>query len=136
MKKKCIFWPRAWVNLFGKMRFWRLWKSFFSSPKKVSFSPPLEKYDFWDFEKFWLYSQKEFIFSSRTSWNLISSLMLTENKKWKKKKTAFFDQEHGLTSLEKWDFGDFEKVFLVVQKKFLFLYKVIKHYFYSSFDQI
>ena len=71
-----------------------------------------------------LYSQKEFLFSSRTSLNLISSLMLAENKKMKKK-IAFFDHEHGLTSLQKWDFGYFEKVFLVVQKSFFFSTKLL-----------
>ena len=141
----------------------------------------MEKYHFGDVEKCYFYSQKEFFFLSRTLLNLMSNLVLTENKNWKKvnffspkawvnpfgkvqfvglgkilslsrtllnlissliltenkmKKIAFLDQGHGLTSLEKWDFGDFEKVFSIVQKSFFFLYKVIKHYFYSYFDQI
>ena len=55
-EKNCIFWPKA----------------------------PLEKYNFWDFEKFCLYSKKKVCFLSRTLLNLISTLILTENKTWKK----------------------------------------------------
>ena len=53
------------------------------------------------------------------------------------KKLAFFDQKHGLTPLEKCDFWDSQKcLFLYFKTRFLFLYKVIKHFFYSYFDQI
>ena len=41
---------------------------------------PLEKCDFWDVEKFCFCSQKKVCFLSRTSFNLISSIFLTENK--------------------------------------------------------
>ena len=51
---KSIFWPKAWVNPFGKMRFLRLRKIDFLWPKKVSFL-------------------------SRTLLNIISSHILTEN---------------------------------------------------------
>ena len=72
-ENNCIIRPKAWVN-------------------------PFERVQFWNFIKFCLYSQKVF-FLSRTLLNLISILILTETKKLIK--IAFFDQEHGLTSLEK-----------------------------------
>ena len=58
-EKKYIFWPKAWVNPFKKMRFLGLRKIDFLWPKKVSFL-------------------------SRTLLNIISSLILTENNSRKK----------------------------------------------------
>ena len=74
MKTIAFVLPKAWVNPFGKMPFLRPSKMFLIVKKKVSFL-------------------------SRASLSLISSLILTENKKMKK--IAFLDQGHWLTSLEK-----------------------------------
>ena len=53
------------------------------------------------------------------------------------KKLTFFHQKHRLTPWEKCNFWNFQKVlFLWSKKRFFFLYKVIKHFFYSYFDQI
>ena len=58
------------------------------------------------------------------------------DRKQLKKKTTFFDQNHGLTPLEKYDFGDFERLhFLLPKKVFFSIYNIIKHYFQSYFDR-
>ena len=50
------------------------------------------------------------------------------------KKTTFFDKKHGLTSLGKCDFWDFERLNFFGPKKGLVLYlKRFKHYFQSYF---
>ena len=59
---------------------------------------------------------KKVSFLSRTLLNIISSLILTENNS--RKKTTFFDQNHGLTRLEKCDFWDFERLHFYGQKGF------------------
>ena len=70
---------------------------------------------------------KKVSFLSRTLSNLVSSLILTEKKN--NEKIGIFEQKHGLTSLEKCNFGTLKKfVFLV--KKVCLLY-----YFNSYFDQ-
>ena len=79
---------------------------------------PLEKYDFSDFEKYFLYSQKKVCFLSKTSLHLTCSPFFDEKQI--KLKLAFFDQKHGLTSLEKCDFNDFETIRFYSQNKFLF----------------
>ena len=87
---------------------------------------PLEKCDFWDFERLkrlnflW---PKKVSFLSRTLLNIISSLILTENNS--RKKTTFFDQKHGLTPLEKCDFWDFEKLHFLGPKKVSFLSRAL-----------
>ena len=49
------------------------------------------------------------------------------------KKLTFFDQKHRKNAI----FGTFIKfLFLWSKKRFFFLYKVIKHFFHSYFDQI
>ena len=67
MKKIAFVLPKAWVNPFGKMPFLGLWKSAVLIVKKASFL-------------------------SRTSLNLISSSLWTENRE---NKIALFDQSMG-----------------------------------------
>ena len=98
-EKKYIFWPKAWVLT------------------------PLEKCDFWDFERLHFLGPKKVSFLSRTLLNIISSLILTENNS--RKKTTFFDQKHGLTPLEKCDFWDFEKLHFLGPKKVSFLSRAL-----------
>ena len=71
---------------------------------------------------------KKVSFRSRTLLNIISSLILTENNA--RKKTTFFDQNHGLTPLGKCDFWDFERLnFFGPKKGFVLYLKRFKHYF-------
>ena len=58
---------------------------------------PLEKCDFWDFERLNFLWPKKVSFLSRTLLNIICSLSF-------EKKNTFFDQKHGVTPLEKFDF--------------------------------
>ena len=53
---------------------------------------PLEKCDFWDFERLNFLWPKKVSFLSRTLLNIISSLILRENKQ---KKITVFDQSIG-----------------------------------------
>ena len=92
-ERKYIFWPKARVNPFGKIRFLGLWKITFLGAK-------------------------HFCFLIRTLFNIISGLILTENNS--RKKNTFFDQKHRLTPLEKCDFWDFERLLFYGQKGFLF----------------
>ena len=62
----------------------------------------LEKYNFLGLSKLLFLYSKKVSFLSGTFLNLISSLILSENKKMKK--LAFLDQNYGLTPLEKFDF--------------------------------
>ena len=78
----------------------------------------MEKWDFWDFERLNFLWRKKVSFLSRTLLNIISSLTLTKNKLIKK--SAFFDQKHGLTPLEKYDFWGFEKIEFFMAKKGFF----------------
>ena len=57
---------------------------------------------------------KKVSFLSRTLSNLVSSLILTEKKN--NEKIGIFEQKHGLTSLEKCNFWNFEKIFFSSQK--------------------
>ena len=102
-EKNYIFWPKAWVNPFGKMLFLGIERLKFLWPKKVSFL-------------------------SRTLLNIISSLILTENIK---RNNTFFDQKHGLTSLEKCDFWDFESSKLLWPKKVSFLSRTLLNIIFS-----
>ena len=79
---------------------------------------PLEKCDFWDFERLNFLWPKKVSFLSRTLLNIISGLILTENNS--RKKTTFFDQKHGLTPLEKCDFWDFKRLHFFRAKKGFF----------------
>ena len=96
--KKVCFLSRTLLNLisspFYRKQIKRKLHFFYQKHGLTTFG----KKDFSDFEKFGLYSQKDFFFQSRTLLNIISSLILTGKKKEKK---VFFDQEHRLTSLEK-----------------------------------
>ena len=85
----------------------------------------LEKSDFWVFENFSFYTKRNVSFLSRPLLKLIYSPILTEKRY---RKYCIFNQKHGLTPLEKCDFGDFKKGFFV-KKGFFFPFKVIKHYF-------
>ena len=87
MEKIAFFLPKVWVNPFGKVRFWGRWKMLFLVSKVF--------------------------FLSRTLLNLMSNLILTENKNWKK--VHFFYQKHGLTPLEKYNLWDFEKFCLYLE---------------------
>ena len=95
----------------------------------------MEKCDFQDFQKFSFDSQKTFFFSVQ---NIIKPYFQTcFDQKLIKKKFAFFDLQHGLTPLKKCHFWDFQNfLFLQSKKRFLFLYKVNKHFFQSHFNQI
>ena len=79
---------------------------------------PLEKCDFWDFKRLHFLVPKKVSFLSRTLFNIISGLILTENNS--RKKNTFFDQKHGLTPLEKSDFWDFERLNFLWPKKVSF----------------
>ena len=59
---------------------------------------------------------------SRTFLNIISSLILRENKK---RNNTIFDQKYGLTPLEKCDFWDFESLKLLWPKKVSFLSRTL-----------
>ena len=61
---------------------------------------------------------KKVSFLSRTLLNLVSRLILTEKKN--NEKIGIFEQKHGLTSLEKCDFWNFEKIYFP-SKKSLFI---------------
>ena len=68
---------------------------------------------FWDFVQFCFYSQKKVFFLSRTLLNLVSSLILSENK-----------YMNGLTPLAKSDFWDRQKFFVfIIKKGFFFVSK-------------
>ena len=68
---------------------------------------------FWDFVQFCFYSQKKVFFLSRTLLNLVSSLILSENK-----------YMNGLTPLAKSDFWDHQKFFVfIIKKGFFFVSK-------------
>ena len=126
MKKNSIFWPKAWVNPFGKMPVLRRWKIFFNSQKKFVFClkhhstpflvlfdrkqvkkkniyfdqkqglTPLEKCHSWDFKKFRFYSQKRFLLYLKLYVALFPVLFWPKTNK--EKKLHFFVQTHGLTS--------------------------------------
>ena len=65
---------------------------------------------------------KKVSFLSKTLLNIISSLILTENNN---KKITFSDQKHGLTPLEKCDFGDFEILNFLSPKTVSFLSRTL-----------
>ena len=115
-EKLGIFWPKAWFLRRWKILFLWTKKVSFSSrtslklisspffwPKKIKKEieffgqrhglTPLEKCHFWDFEKLCFHSQKRFFLISQTSFSIISSLILTENKS--AKKNWIFYQKHG-----------------------------------------
>ena len=93
--------------------------------KKIAFFDQkhgLEKCDFWDFERLKFLWPRKVCFLSRTLFNIICNLILTENKK---RKNTFFDQNHGLTPLEKCDFWDFERLKFLWPKKVSFLSRTL-----------
>ena len=98
-KKNYIFWQKAWVNPFGKIRFLELWKiTFFLWPKKVSFR-------------------------SRTLLNIISSLILSENNSRQK---YIFWPKAWVNPFGKMPFlGLWKIIFFYGQKRFLC---VLEHY--------
>ena len=79
---------------------------------------PLEKCDFWDFQRLHFLGPENVLFLSRTLFNNIFGLILTENNF--RKKNTFFDQKHGLTPLEKCDFRDVERLHFLGPKKVSF----------------
>ena len=106
-EKNSIFWPKAWVNPFGKMPFLRLWiffkKKFVFYLKHHSTSflvlfdrkqikkknmffdqkqglNTLEKMPFFETLKNLVFIVKKVSFLSKTLCSIISSLILTENK--------------------------------------------------------
>jgi len=82
----------------------------------------LEKCDFWDFETWNFLWPKKVSFLSRTLLNVIFNLILTKNKE---RRNTFFDQNHGLTPLEKCDFWDFERLKFLWPKKVSFLSRTL-----------
>ena len=90
---------------------------------------PLEKCDFLDFERLNFLWPKIVCFVSRILLNLFSSLRLSESKE--RKKWHFFDQKHGLTPLEKYDFWDFEILNILWLKKVSFLSRTLLNLFSS-----
>ena len=83
---------------------------------------PLEKCDFWDFERLKFLWPKKVSSLSRILLNIVSSLILRENQE---EKFTFFDQKHGLTPLEKCDFWDFERLKFLWPKKVSFLSRTL-----------
>ena len=77
-----------------------------------------KKCDFWDVEQFCFSSQKKFLLYLGHHSTLF--LVLFD---WKqvKKKNPFFDQKHGLTPLEKFNFWDVEQFCFSSPKKVSFL---------------
>ena len=95
---------------------------------------PLQKCHFQTLKTFSFIVKKSFLFIQII---IYPYFQLCFKRKQTMKKLAFFDQKHRLTPLEKcyvWNFKKF--LFLQSKKRFFFLYKVIKHVFYSYFDQI
>ena len=86
------------MNLFGKIPFLGLWKILFLYSKQLSLL-------------------------STTLLHVIYSLCFDQNQI--KKELAFFDQNHGLTPLENWDFWDFEKFRFYTQKTVSFLSRTL-----------
>ena len=94
-----IFWPKAWVNPFGKMRFFGTLKDYI------------------------FYGQKKVSFLSRTLFNITSGLILTEKNS--RKKNTYFDQKHRLTPLGKCDFWDLKRLNFLWPKKVSFLSRTL-----------
>ena len=101
-EKKYIFWRKAWVNPFGKMRFLGLKNIDFLWPKKVSFL-------------------------SRTLLNIIFSLILTKNNS---RKNYIFWPKAWVNPFGKMRFLGLGKItFFITKKGFFSFYNIIKHYF-------
>ena len=81
---------------------------------------PLEKCNFWHFEEFCFYSQKNVSSFSAKLLSIFSTLILTKSTK--RKIWHFLTKS---MALEKCDFWDFEKFCFYTQKKFLFY---LEHY--------
>ena len=85
---------------------------------------PLEKCDFLGLWKNTFFrAKKRFLFYLAHYLTLF--LVLFWPKTTQEKKNTFFDQKHGLTPLEKWDFWDFKRLTFYGQKRFLFF---LEHY--------
>ena len=84
---------------------------------------PLEKCDFWDFERLKLLWRIKVFFSIQ---NIIKHYFQSyfEEKQIKKKITVF-DQKHGLTPLKKCDFWVFERLNFLWPKKVSFLSRTL-----------
>ena len=107
--------------------------------KKVAFFnqkhelTPLEKCDFWDFQKFlFLLSKKRFVFPQKVFKHFFQSYF---DQIQIEKNLAFFDQKHGLTPLENGDFWTLKNFVFVLKKSFFSIQNIIKPYFQSCFDQ-
>ena len=84
---------------------------------------PLEKCDFWDFERLKLLWRIKVFFSIQ---NIIKHYFQSYfEEKQIKKKIKFFNQKHGLTPLEKCDFWDFERLKFLLPKKVSFLSRTL-----------
>ena len=105
-RKRGIFGLKAWVNAFGKVQFFGLWKIIFFKVKKGFF----------------------FLWKSES---ITSSLILI---KCKLKKIACLGQKHGLNPSEKNSiFWTFKNSVFYSKRGLFFLWKVTKHYFKSHF---
>ena len=94
-----IFSPKAWVNPFGKIRF------------------------FWDFERLHFLWPKKVSFRAGTLLSIISSLFLTETTQ--ENKTYIFWPKAWVNPLEKCDFWDFERLKFLLPKKVSFLSRTL-----------
>ena len=108
--KMAIFVPRRWVNPLGKMSIFRLFKLFVFVAQKGVFS-------FQNIVKDILQSRKEF-FRCKISKRTFSWAILPKKKKFEK--WPFFEQNHGLTPLEKCQFFDFLNFLFLQPRKAFF----------------
>ena len=157
-KKMTNFWPKPWTNPFGKMQIVRLsyrcfhrlerllfilnvtkhlFSAYFAkSEKKKKFRifdqnhglAPLGKCKFCDFLKSMFIWSWEASSLFTTSQNTFSGPIWPKIEK--KKKWQIFDQNHGLTSLEKCDF--LKSIFFVLER-LLFNRNVTKHLYLPFF---
>ena len=92
-----IFGPKPWVNPLGKMSIFRLFLLVVFLAQKGVFS----------------------------FWNIVKDIFLAKLLKKKKlKKWPFFDQKHGLTTLEKCQFLDFLDSLFLQRRKAFFLSRI------------
>ena len=120
----------------GFFSIWNIIEHYFQSyfeekqiKKKITFFDqkhgltPLEKCDFWDFERLKLLWRIKVFFSIQ---NIIKHYFQCyfEEKQIKKKITVF-DQKHGLTPLKKCDFWVFERLNFLWPKKVSFLSRTL-----------
>ena len=101
-----IFEPKPWVNPFGKMSNFRLFKLLFLQPKKA-------------------------FFHCRISEKTFSQPLLPKKKKLEK--YLFLDQNHWLTLLEKCQFFDFLNFFFYTLERRFFVLEYRKRYFHGLY---